>query len=688
MMLLTFLLFFAFVVNVGMIVNAKINLQNAADLAAYAGAATQARQLTQIGMLNYEMRRQYKKFLFRYYVLGNMAQRDFPRDGGPPPITAKYAWKPNSGSPENFKNPAVCLTMRDRPTNGSNTANDNYCAQDRLPPIGTPPVIPGDPISQVLAQNLAALESIRLDNCEGIGELNRQVLTFWLYNSDPNFDSISGSYSGTQFAEVLKIFKGVASGLGLMPKLLLLNQRIQTLAKDYVNAPAVTGINMAALQRMEADLDPAQFERTIQAYRSAFYTLGENSFISGSVTMDEVIPPQLIELVSTKTKFDTFAIEFKKDQVRGCEYFLNPIMVPEIVTGVYKKPELLTYYAVRLKAKARILFSPFRDFQGIDLEAFSAAQPFGSRIGPDENLIPNEFAEVGGSSTMTPCSAVPSPCTGDFPNLAFDVGKSITWKNSFTLYHFFKQLTSSGGAANQINSDELKKALKAATSPNPRESPYYLIANDLDANSSDLPNDSGPTSGTAGDPFIKFFDNPSRVEKIYAPFAKGAGNFQNVIDEVNRAIQQLNFTPPPGNRNFDLFKFKNALSKGITDYLESLKNGKPGDGGEDLYFYQVNDPFFYDPPAPGLPAQVVTLPKELMIRDPKLVRNSWNSPKDSRFVATGRAGYSVKHVSFQALQNPQGLGLCTNPGGGACTSWTNFPTTAPSASPFLPFLSH
>src|SRR3954447_2975848 len=64
-MMMTFILFFAFVVNTGMLVNAKINLQNAADLAAYAGAAVQARQLTQISYLNYEMRRQWKKFLFR-----------------------------------------------------------------------------------------------------------------------------------------------------------------------------------------------------------------------------------------------------------------------------------------------------------------------------------------------------------------------------------------------------------------------------------------------------------------------------------------------------------------------------------------------------------------------------------------------------------------------------------------------
>src|SRR5271170_1985653 len=82
MIVLTFMLFFAFVVNTGMLVNAKINLQNAADLAAYAGAATQARQLTTISYLNYEMRRQYKKFLFRYYVMGNMAEKTQPQAAG------------------------------------------------------------------------------------------------------------------------------------------------------------------------------------------------------------------------------------------------------------------------------------------------------------------------------------------------------------------------------------------------------------------------------------------------------------------------------------------------------------------------------------------------------------------------------------------------------------------------------
>ena len=72
MSLLVIISLLAFVINVGLFVKAKINLQNAVDAAAYAGAATQARRLTNIGYLNYEIRNTMKEWLFKYYVLGNM----------------------------------------------------------------------------------------------------------------------------------------------------------------------------------------------------------------------------------------------------------------------------------------------------------------------------------------------------------------------------------------------------------------------------------------------------------------------------------------------------------------------------------------------------------------------------------------------------------------------------------------
>ena len=141
MMILTFLFLFQFVINTGLLVNAKINLQNAADFAAYAGAATQARQLNQIGYLNYEMRRQYKKFLFRYYILGNIAQQSAPpnrRQGESITVGGDRIWKPRFNQPDEYGVPAVCIIFN---------AQDNYCQVARTATIDIPPLNPVDPIS-------------------------------------------------------------------------------------------------------------------------------------------------------------------------------------------------------------------------------------------------------------------------------------------------------------------------------------------------------------------------------------------------------------------------------------------------------------------------------------------------------------------------------------------------------------
>src|SRR5690606_41327337 len=67
-----FMTMMAFIINVGLFVKAKINLQNATDAAAWSGAAVQSRQLSQIAYLNYEMHNVYKEWMCKYYDLGNL----------------------------------------------------------------------------------------------------------------------------------------------------------------------------------------------------------------------------------------------------------------------------------------------------------------------------------------------------------------------------------------------------------------------------------------------------------------------------------------------------------------------------------------------------------------------------------------------------------------------------------------
>lgn len=62
--------FFAMVVNVGMLVHQKINLQNSVDLAAYYGAMRQAETLNAIAHINYQVRQAWKLMVWRYRHLG------------------------------------------------------------------------------------------------------------------------------------------------------------------------------------------------------------------------------------------------------------------------------------------------------------------------------------------------------------------------------------------------------------------------------------------------------------------------------------------------------------------------------------------------------------------------------------------------------------------------------------------
>ena len=63
-------LFFAMIINVGLLIHHKINLQNSVDLAAYYGAMKQGETLNAIGHINYQIRQSWKLLTWRYRELG------------------------------------------------------------------------------------------------------------------------------------------------------------------------------------------------------------------------------------------------------------------------------------------------------------------------------------------------------------------------------------------------------------------------------------------------------------------------------------------------------------------------------------------------------------------------------------------------------------------------------------------
>lgn len=129
--------FFAMVVNVGLLVHHKINLQNSVDLAAYYGGTKLAEMMNVIAHVNYQIRQAYKLLNFRVNHIGT---------GG---IDAENPW--NWGTQQvrseedrtvNY-DPVFCTTYN--PFNNMN-ANETYCRRAsglKLPGIEAPNLVTG-----------------------------------------------------------------------------------------------------------------------------------------------------------------------------------------------------------------------------------------------------------------------------------------------------------------------------------------------------------------------------------------------------------------------------------------------------------------------------------------------------------------------------------------------------------------
>lgn len=683
-MLLTFLIFFAFVVNTGMLVNAKINLQNAADLAAYAGAAVQARQLNNISYLNYEMRRQYKKFLFRYYVLGTMYYGDFPTQGG----GGARAYKP---APEGraFQVPAVCFFL---------LPGSNHCQIAELGSVakGMSGFNPGDAISQTLKMQLEAIESLRKQDCIASGKINTALLTTWLINTDPSVDSLLQALrqADPKNAELFGRIKALAYGLGLIPRELLLKKRIKTL-ESWVNVAPQKNVDVKKANTMKMGDQWASNERTVQAFLSAFYTLGNNTFPDDSIVMDEILPvgtrgAELLKLDPINagaekqgadyTGFDVFAIDFaiKKangdsscertpttvaegSSAHGCTQCLVPISFKglQIPVGVTKDPSIMTYYAIHLQAKAKLIFSPFGD---VTLSAYSAAQPFGSRIGPPKSEAFFSSAYALGSGVQARCFT--SGCLNELafrvPNLPVTDADSseptqTTGWNAIPLqkafYDGYRQIMPDGSLSNQLPGtlglDEIKRALQVAMVPNPWERAKYNIPNSLK------------------DPFVKDF-TPDGWSAIYAPvFAASSEQSQsNPADDIKKEIENM-ASNAAGNGTAGSIMSQatvQALTSQIMDYVNGKLVAGAGEDGEGINVVRIRDSEKSLPD--GTSSQYYGfLPESIYLRgdnNPLKIKTSWNdvlsnSPAEYDYKRQGRTGYSVKYVPLNLLHSPNGI---------------------------------
>lgn len=418
--LLIVISFMAFIINIGIFVKAKINLQNAVDAAAFAGASVQARQLTNIAYLNWEMRNVYKEWMFKYYILGNLNIKDVAEgaSGDTTDFTMAPALGGSRAAYDKYNLPSVCI---DFATSGGVALCNSYkiSGLPRFDPIS----VTG--MDETMNTMMNSIVENKNKDCADRSNLNYKAAAMWAYNVKT--EGVDTSIIGAPHI--------ANDRFGAFPKAFEMAIRMRNLEAEVNKAPS-TGVCYSSnsynssfcSQQIEdllsGDISPSN-ERINKAFFSGFRNLGSETDLElrSSFTLTEIPPTPYVSdndqslsnlLIPSATKarekyyldlklmtinIATFYTSFTSNKgdinVDGfpsggvasegeCNISKTGLPIPGYPLGFVKNPDVLTYYSVMGEAKFVGLFNPFdiSGTRGIKLTAFASAKPFGGRIGP------------------------------------------------------------------------------------------------------------------------------------------------------------------------------------------------------------------------------------------------------------------------------------------------------------------
>jgi hypothetical protein len=707
----TMIMLFAFTTNIGMLVHAKINLQNAADAAAYAGAAVQARQLTNAAYLNWEMRRALKEFLFYYTVRGQFAAMPcYPLDAqghkyplcAQTPGEARYDFafydprevNDETGGPYL---PTTCVIF---------DPDNNYCQKSKVAGIPEFPSGGGwgvaDPIVAAVRAATAQIIQKKKDDCNGRTDVNRQFLGAWLFNLYPYKDASSNIYIGNDVDNPFP-YNGL-DRLGVLPRMALLRARINNL-EEALNlnmgfegmSSTITEETMGALRGSGKPLD--YYERPIQAFLSAknnLPTISEDNGNFSDIKLTELVPNQPgpvdpnpnLKNPPILAKFDDLKarVSFANSLFTGIADGLagNCVQFREIRTiagfpfGVTKNPNVITYYAVRLEAHARLLFSPFGGNGVVPLSAYAAAKPFGSRIGknlnPDDTAdgafemmvaraaLGRQFVENGGHGGINNSVELDLQ-KPSFPNPLITDDPGITSQTEgFTTNSHLGYLR---GAVAMLGN--LADGVRLAGAYAPWEVGYY-----------------NPPASYQHEIIGKFEDNPNYEGKYFtmiAPIYPVNDPSKRDLHFIKEIMAQYMVADLNDKATLE-GKFKEFMDALISDNQVNLLTNYISETREDNFHF-IPDPMLGDEPDLVAYAQAVGSRWTVAGIHDKAYRRqltSWNNQKTSADSDLdiepnselgpdiGRSGYSVRFISFSSLKNG---GQATNDPRLVGIQWTN-----------------
>lgn len=385
-------LFFAMVINVGLLVHHKINLQNSVDLAAYYGAMRQAEGMNVIAHTNYQIRQSYKLLSWRYRMLGSAGEmKEHPYKKTTPHQLAgslEDIVNETNITQKNFQEaPAFCIAyvpFKEMPPN-ENTCKD-MAGRSGISVFKSPPFIAT--FQTFTGAIIGASEAWRnslFQRCELFGAYNYYMLGKFVvaYNFDQaermyliSLLSQGLSFKQDDFYDIDGQLASVGIANTLKNNLTSANNNSELDIKVF-NSLGSNGCNASG----GGDDQPAQWLTPIKIYPGFSYidTLCDKgrSFIdtqakelSGDLNNAAVAPNYWRQM--------SFAGDIQNiAKYIGYRSNLNDTFNYSL--GVEKNPWCMAYVGVSATAKPKIPFSPFG---AVTLQARAFYKPFGGKIGP------------------------------------------------------------------------------------------------------------------------------------------------------------------------------------------------------------------------------------------------------------------------------------------------------------------
>lgn len=402
--------FFAMVINIGLIVHDKINLQNSVDLGAYYAAQRQAEMLNEIAHLNYQIRQDYKLLTWRLRALGTFGREShplFPGNNAPAPEAP-------AGDPAVRDYPAFCTAHLHWEENRRISVRENLCMQT---PGTTIPQIPSIPI---------------IIDTFGGNTIVRSIIEGFRQNFDDACD-VKGPRSWLFGANVVYAYRRSIAARKSM---------ISAISRN-VSAPivpAVQGFRDLQVQPVYEGVRKTITKNLTQANQNGFQAeiLNGLSFGQCALVANNAYPYWLKEIA-----IDPVFTYFSTTKTgSGCQpnvdLLLNvpnhqiiPINDPNNVLrllatsefpdghpfrssrGFEKNPWCMAYVGVKATSSPRKPFSPFG--QPITLTARAFASPFGGRIGPWDRTGWPRGSDFSANGNMIDSLAVPRTLPGSGP---------------------------------------------------------------------------------------------------------------------------------------------------------------------------------------------------------------------------------------------------------------------------------